>query len=104
MTRAGAKLLRELFIMLVFECRISPRARIGRSKGSEQGVIRRQTWFSPTQDRGARCRQWCRAGRALAKTGAPTASWPGRASQTEASDAPPSFGDARHEPRQPTVI
>ena len=51
MTRAGAKFLCGLLMMLAFACE-SPHAQnsIG-PQGPEQGVIRRQTWLIPAQDR-----------------------------------------------------
>jgi dienelactone hydrolase len=51
MTRAGTKLLCGLVVMLAIGVE-SPRAQnsVG-PQGPEQGVIRRQTWFIPAQDR-----------------------------------------------------
>src|ERR1043165_2503964 len=54
MTRAGAKLLCGLLMMLVFSVE-SARAQISSGpQGPEEGGIRRQSWLIPPQDRSTR--------------------------------------------------
>src|SRR5258707_14243780 len=51
MTRAGAKLLCGLLMMLVFSVESARAQNSSGPQGPEEGVIRRQTWLIPAQDR-----------------------------------------------------